>query len=139
MSMEGIRVCIPNQQREMCSVSSPDAYTETRDKIFSQLVPQYVPHVALLLDHPLVRLQQYRVRQRHEVRREHLDDVADARDGDPRRVVDRLSSPSTPSASVSAPSEGRALTSFLFEYTASASNPSSPSCSLALTCLLTQM
>ena len=31
------------------------------------------------------------------------------------------------------------LTSFRFEYTASASNPSSPSCSLSLTCLLTHI
>ena len=31
------------------------------------------------------------------------------------------------------------LTSFLFEYTASASNPSAPTCSFSCTCLLTQM
>lgn len=77
----------------MLFLSLPYAYAETRDKVLSQLVTQYVSNIAVLLDHPLIRLQQYSVRQRDKVRRENSDDVAHAGNSDSSRVVDDLSSP----------------------------------------------
>lgn len=41
--------------RKIVLLSLPYAYAETRDKVFSQLVAQYVADIALLLDHPLIR------------------------------------------------------------------------------------
>ena len=61
-----------------------------RDQRSADVLEEEVPDVALLLDGPLVRLEEDRIRERDKVRGEDADEVRDAGDRGACRVVDVL-------------------------------------------------
>ena len=90
--------------------------------------------IDVLFHHPIIRLQENGIRKRDKMVRQHVDDIAHAGNCMTCWMIDILEVEvsTTITCTKSKP------TSFWLEYTASASNPSSP-CSLSLTCLLTHM
>ena len=76
--------------RHMRFRSLSHAESEAGYHIFANFLPKQIPNATLLFDCPFVRFEQDSVRQRHKMRRQDLDDVADPRDGSASGIIDRL-------------------------------------------------
>ena len=70
--------------------SLANAYTNAGHHIFCCVVAQDILYTSLLVNHPLVGLEQDGIRERYEVRGKHSDDIAHARDRGTSSVVDDL-------------------------------------------------